>query len=180
MADNSSSTPGVSPLEEAARALMGVWHQARRAVAGHLSPVQLDAMEIVADVPGITLGQLAEELQMLPSSASRLCGRLETASLLRRAPGRADRRRIALHLTADGTDLLNDLRRRRSTDLQAVLEHMTGEERDRLQNGLDAFARHAGRRVRARPRRPAAARLTRLHSANAAERTARSPADRLP
>ncbi|HEU5029133.1 MAG TPA: MarR family transcriptional regulator [Spirillospora sp.] len=137
------STPGMSALEEAARALLAVWHRARRTVAGHLSPVQLDAMEVVAARPGLTLRELADELRVLPSSASRLCDRLETASLLRRTPARADRRQIALHLTPDGADLFNDLHRHRSADLQAVLEHMTGTERTHLQHGLDAFTRHA-------------------------------------
>ncbi|WP_225991531.1 MarR family winged helix-turn-helix transcriptional regulator [Actinomadura montaniterrae] len=143
MAPESSSSPGVSALEEAARALLGVWHRARRTVAGHLSPVQLDAMEVVAVRPGLTLSELADELRILPSSASRLCDRLETASLLERAPARADRRQVALHLTPDGADLFNDLRRHRSADLQTVLEHMTGTERTHLQRGLDAFTRHA-------------------------------------
>ncbi|GAA2127094.1 MarR family winged helix-turn-helix transcriptional regulator [Actinomadura napierensis] len=157
-----SSTPGISPLEEATRALLAVWHRARRTVAGHLSPVQLDAMEVVADLPGITLGELAEELHTLPSSASRLCDRLESASLLKRAPALADRRQIALHLTPDGADLLNELHQRRNSDIQAVLEHLTAVERAQLQHGLNAFARHAHRAAQPYSHEPVSAPLRRL------------------
>ncbi|MER6817210.1 MarR family transcriptional regulator [Spirillospora sp. NPDC000708] len=171
------STPGLSPLEEAASALVAVWHRARRTVAGHLSPVQLDAIEIVDDRPGITLGALAEELQTLPSSASRLCDRLESASLLRRSPSLGDRRQISLHLTPDGAELLNDLRQKRNTDIQTVLEHLTAAEGTQLQQGLNAFARHARRTAASCSHRRVSAPPSRLpQPAEQADHSTRFPA----
>ena len=56
---------------------------------------------VVEQYDGINLRRLATLLDMLLSSASRLCDRLVAAGMLEREPGRFDRREISLHLTPE-------------------------------------------------------------------------------
>ena len=79
----------------------------------------------------------------LPSSASRLCDRLEAAGLLTRDTGRASRRAVSLRLTADGEDLLEQARRRRRAQIAQVLDVMPPAGRTELADGLAAFQRAA-------------------------------------
>ncbi|WP_119730248.1 MarR family winged helix-turn-helix transcriptional regulator [Thermomonospora amylolytica] len=130
-------------LERSGRAFIAVWCRAQEQVAGHVPPSQLRALEIVAAHPGISMRELADDLQAMPSSASRLCDRLEAAGLLTRVPVRTDRRQVSLRLTPAGDRLIRDLNRQRRRDLDAVLERMTPQERERLGQGLAAFAERA-------------------------------------
>jgi DNA-binding MarR family transcriptional regulator len=85
------------------------------------------------------MSRLAEALDVVPSSASRLCDRLEATGLLRRVPDPRDRREVRLLLTAAAQRLLDDLHTRRRDALAAVLERMTPAARDELVRGLRAF-----------------------------------------
>ena len=80
-------------LDTAAGALLTVWDGARERTANRISTVQLRAVMLVERHDGINLRRLATGLDMLLSSASRLCDRLVAAGMLEREPGRADRRR---------------------------------------------------------------------------------------
>ncbi|MFI6520635.1 MarR family winged helix-turn-helix transcriptional regulator [Spirillospora sp. NPDC050679] len=131
-------------LEEAGRAFVATWCRSQGEVAGHVPPSQLHALEAVHARPGISVRDLAAELHAIPSSASRLCDRLVAANLLARLPSDADRRLVELRLTAQGEELMRDLTRQRRLDLEAVLDRLTAEQRDRLLEGLTAFAAQSG------------------------------------
>ncbi|WP_434744095.1 MarR family winged helix-turn-helix transcriptional regulator [Micromonospora sp. SH-82] len=88
---------------------------------------------------GINLRRLAAETDMLLSSASRLCDRLEAAGMVEREPGRADRREISLHLTPQGRRILAELRSDRRRRLADVLARMTPAGQEALLSGLTEF-----------------------------------------
>ena len=112
----------------------------RAGAGGHaLSGSQLRALLTVEKSPGINLRGLARRLSMILSSASRLCDRLVAAGLLDRAPGRLDRREIALSLTPVGAALLVELRSERRRRLAGVLAGMSASGRDALLSGLREF-----------------------------------------
>ena len=90
----------------------------------------------------LNLSQLAEALGALPSSASRLCDRLE-AGLLTRDTGRESRRAVSLRLTGDGEALLEQARRSRREQIAQVLEAMPPSARAQLAEGLAAFQQAA-------------------------------------
>ncbi|WP_187438283.1 MarR family winged helix-turn-helix transcriptional regulator [Actinomadura decatromicini] len=133
-------------LAEVGRAFVAIWCQAQEHVAGHLPPSQLRALQVVADKPGISVRELARELDAMPSSVSRLCERLVVASLLERAPADIDRRQVTLRPTAEGTQVLNDITLQRRADLKTILARMSAEQRSQLLQGLAAFAAHTGTR----------------------------------
>lgn len=131
-------------VEATAEALIVVWGRAQEAPGIRVSPVQLRALTIVERHDAINVNGLAEELGAIPSSASRLCDRLEAAGLLARDSRAADRREVNLRLTHDGRMLLAELRERRRQDLAEILGAMTPPARAALVEGLTEFARAVG------------------------------------
>ncbi|MEU1604987.1 MarR family winged helix-turn-helix transcriptional regulator [Micromonospora matsumotoense] len=130
-------------LDGATGALLSLWEAARESTTSRLSSAQLRAIMVVERYDGINLRRLAALLNMLLSSASRLCDRLVAAGMLEREPGRSDRREIALHLTPESARLLAELRRDRRQRLADVLAGMSGEGRQALLRGLVEFDRVA-------------------------------------
>ncbi|KXK58328.1 MarR family transcriptional regulator, partial [Micromonospora rosaria] len=119
-------------LDDAAGTLLAVWETARERTTHQLSSAQLRAVMVVDRHDGINLRRLAAELNMLLSSASRLCDRLEAAGMLEREPGRVDRREISLHLTPEARRLLAELQADRRQRLTEVLAGMSAAGRQAL------------------------------------------------
>ncbi|MEV5766821.1 MarR family transcriptional regulator [Micromonospora sp. NPDC052213] len=133
-------------LDAVADALLTVWEAARERTTSRVSGAQLRAIMLVEQHDGINLRRLATGLDMLLSSASRLCDRLVAAGMLEREPGRLDRREISLHLTPEAHRLLAELRDDRRQQLAAILGDMTPEGRQALLVGMREFDEAARRR----------------------------------
>ncbi|MDG4783459.1 MarR family transcriptional regulator [Micromonospora sp. WMMD961] len=132
-------TSMAAALDTVAASLLGIWESAREGTANRVSGAQLRAVMVVEQTDGINLRRLATQLDMLLSSASRLCDRLVAAGMLEREPGRFDRREISLHLTPEARRLLAELRADRQAQLAAVLAGMGPEGRDALLRGMREF-----------------------------------------
>ncbi|WP_343868405.1 MarR family winged helix-turn-helix transcriptional regulator [Dactylosporangium roseum] len=109
-----------------------------------VSAAQLRVLGVVDQAGSINLTQLAIALHTAPSSASRLCDRLEAADLLRRTADDRDRREVWLVLTPTARRLLDGLGRQRQETIAAVLRRMAPDDRAALMQGLAAFARASG------------------------------------
>src|SRR5262245_53908068 len=112
-------------VDHAAAALLSVWNMTSERTATRLPAAQLSALLVLEQGDGINLGGLASQLNMILSSASRLCDRLVAAGLIERAAGRADRRQIALFLTPIARAVLTEVRTDRQARLASVLGRMT-------------------------------------------------------
>jgi DNA-binding MarR family transcriptional regulator len=80
--------------------------------AAGITPQQHQAMLAIKGFPGrtpITIGELAERLQILPHSAVGLVDRLVADGYLRRRHVRKDKRQVCLNLTARGQAILGRL-----------------------------------------------------------------------
>jgi DNA-binding MarR family transcriptional regulator len=126
-------------VDDAAPALLAAWDIARQRATPLLSGPQLSALLVVEREEGINLRGLAAQLRMILSSASRLCDRLVASGMVERAPGRADRREIALFLTPSSRQLLAHLRTTRRELLTEVLQRMSPAGRAALLRGLTEF-----------------------------------------
>jgi DNA-binding MarR family transcriptional regulator len=99
---------------------------------GGLTPQQHQAiLAIRAETSPVSIGELAEALQIRPNSAQELVSRLVRAGLVERIADSADRRRIDLRLTAEAGELLESLSavhlaelRSRRPLLQALLRRL--------------------------------------------------------
>ncbi|MDR7273913.1 MarR family transcriptional regulator [Catenuloplanes atrovinosus] len=127
-------------VEAAVGPLLDVLDSARNDPRLPVSATQFRVLTILARRPGLNLGGLAEALDVVPSSASRLCDRLAATGLITRAPDPRDRREVHLTLTSTATELLEDLRQRRCDAIEGVLTRMPAGSRRALLRSLTAFA----------------------------------------
>jgi DNA-binding MarR family transcriptional regulator len=125
-------------VERTARVLVAVWSGAQEHTTDRISLSQLRALEAIGPTT-VNLRTLADRLDMIPSSASRLCDRLQAAGLLDRTESDQDRRQIGLRLTSPGLRLLGELSVHRRRDLDEVLRYMTPSGRKALLHGLQEF-----------------------------------------
>jgi DNA-binding MarR family transcriptional regulator len=137
-------TDVAAALDSAVDSLVSVLDTARLAHSPAVPPAQLRVLTIIAAGRHTNMSRLAESLDVVPSSASRLCDRLEATGLLRRAPDPRDRREVRLTLTPAARRLLDELRALRRQALAEVLDRMPAADRGELVRALQAFARAAG------------------------------------
>ncbi|MBO2462078.1 MarR family winged helix-turn-helix transcriptional regulator [Actinomadura violacea] len=116
-----------------------LWSRADQGLEPAVSPIQLRAVEAIARFGTPNLGRLAEELGAIPSSASRLCDRLEAAGLVVRESAVADRREIIVRLSKQGERLYSELTRRRRAAVREVLAQLSPGSRGRLIDALTEF-----------------------------------------
>ncbi|MEU4241152.1 MarR family winged helix-turn-helix transcriptional regulator [Actinoplanes sp. NPDC026619] len=134
-------TDDAAAVESAAESLVSLLDAQATAVP----PAQLRVLTIVAANRHTNMSRLAEALEVVPSSASRLCDRLEANGLLRRLPDPRDRREVRLLVTPTARRLLDELRARRRAALAEVLERMPDTARLELVRSLEAFAKATDR-----------------------------------
>ena len=83
----------------------------KRALAAEarMTPEQYEALlalKAFAGSTGLTITELSERLQVKHHTAVSLVDRLETLRLVRRTPGKADRRQVFVQLTPTGSRVL--------------------------------------------------------------------------
>lgn len=132
-------TDDAAAVESTVEALVAVLDGVRLAQSPTVPPAQLRVLTTLADADQINMNGLAVALDVVPSSASRLCDRLEAAGLVLRLADPRDRREVRLILTPAARRLLDELRDRRRAALAAVLAQMTAERRQELVRALAAF-----------------------------------------
>ncbi len=115
-----------------------------------LTPQQHQALLAIKGFPGrekITIGELAERLQIRHHSAVGLADRLEADRLIRRSPGTNDRRQVYISLTPHGDAVIEQLSalhheqlRRLSPQLRELMMRIDemSAQRDRAQRELSA------------------------------------------
>jgi len=132
-------------VESTAETLLSVLDGARLAQSPAVPPTQLRVLTIIAAGEHTNMSRLADALDVVPSSASRLCDRLEATGLLSRVPDPRDRREVRLLLTTAARRLLDQLREHRRQALGDVLRRMPPADRQELAHALRSFADAAGR-----------------------------------
>ncbi|MEV2242293.1 MarR family transcriptional regulator [Micromonospora sp. NPDC049891] len=130
-------------IDAAAEALVGVLDSAVSRHRLAVSPTQLRVLSLLSTRPEINVNRLAELLDVVPSSASRLCDRLEAIGLVRRTADPRDRREVRLVPTAAAEVLLGEVRSRRHEAVRAVLERMPVRGQQDLLRALVAFGQAA-------------------------------------
>ncbi|SCL24082.1 DNA-binding transcriptional regulator, MarR family [Micromonospora pallida] len=130
-------------VEAAAGALVAVLESAASRHSVSVPPTQLRVLSIITERPGTNVNRLAELLDVVPSSASRLCDRLEATGLVRRAADPRDRREVHLMPTPAAEDLLREIKERRHRAVQVVLDRMPSRSQHELLLALLAFGQAA-------------------------------------
>ena len=112
---------------------------ASNALAGMTPEVTLPQFRVLVLLDGhgaMTVADLAEELGVAPSTASRMCDRLVAKKLVRRSLDRRNRRRVRLTLLAAGRALIASSTLRRKQQIGKLLRTIPPREQQRLANAL--------------------------------------------
>jgi DNA-binding MarR family transcriptional regulator len=108
--------------------------------------VEVLAREADAASPAPGVAEVAQRLDVAPSTASRLVDRAVAAGMVQRRTSAGDARRAALHLTEQGEALHERARSFRTDYLRAVVHNWDPAEVAALGHSLDRFARAVGDR----------------------------------
>jgi len=117
---------------------------------GSLSLVHLHVLTILEAGP-LTMGRLAEGLDVSVASATGIVDRMEDRKPVERRSDPDDRRVVVVHATKRGSRVFDALARERRARLGPILAQMTDDEVASFLIGLRAM-----RRIRAELARPAA------------------------
>jgi DNA-binding MarR family transcriptional regulator len=147
-------------LERATRGLLELNVEVLELMERRVGLAPLRALQSLDRQGPSMVGELGDDLGLVPSTASRLSDRLADAGLITRRPAPANRRSTLLELTDAGRAILTELVDLRINQFGAVAGQMSNEDRDALIRGTAAFtnARHKlsdqSRRQRSRSRQP--------------------------
>ncbi|WP_285115143.1 MarR family transcriptional regulator [Leifsonia sp. fls2-241-R2A-40a] len=130
----------------AADVMMGVAARSVAEVEDIVTSPQLRVLVTIATRGPQNLGEIAAELGVHASNATRTSEKLVHAGLIARAEDPADRRFVRLTLTPQGAALVDQVIGHRRAALAEVLAAMEPEDRARATDGFRAFARAAGGR----------------------------------
>ncbi len=130
----------VDDLATQAEALVRLWDQAEDWAVPRIPPSQVKVLILLRYRGEMNLSALATKFGAIPSSASRLCDRLEASGLVQREVPADNRREVRLSLTREGRRRLESFDGARREDLARVLERMSAEARAALLDGLREFS----------------------------------------
>lgn len=100
---------------------------------------QLRVLMLAAQEEPLNLGEVAVDLGVHPSNATRACDRLVRSGLLDRRTSTRDRRNVDLTLTVKGRRLVERVLEHRRSQVEELLSHMRPEDRNALAGSLSAL-----------------------------------------
>lgn len=108
--------------------------------ADGLTQSQLELLRLIGRRPGISVREAAEELSLVPNTASTLVSKLSADGFLIRDADADDRRIGRLRLTEPAQRIANQTRTARRATLAGVLCGLDAEQIERLKNGLEVLS----------------------------------------
>ena len=159
MEDEFESAPDavVDAVVRASRALVGITVRALAAVSDEVTLPQLRTLVVVSLQGPQTVSALADRLDVHASTMTRMCSRLVARGLVVRKPSAIDRREVVIELTKQGQALANEVMDKRRREIDAVVRHLSVDDRDRVVSALELFTRAAGESDAPLPKPEAAA-----------------------
>ena len=140
----------VDAVLTASRSLIAVATRSRGAAAEETTIAQYRALVVLASRGRQRMVNLARALDVVPSTAGRMCDRL--VRKIRRHRARADRRAVLVSVTTAGRQVVDQATARRRALIADILAKLPADTQRAVAEALRAFADAAGE---ARPRRPA-------------------------
>jgi DNA-binding MarR family transcriptional regulator len=128
----------------ATRALVGLAARSLAIDGDDVSLAQHRVLVLLEGRGSQTMRALAEQLDVNPSTATRVCDRLVDKKLVRRRTDDEDRRAVRVDLTARGRRLIDQVMKRRRALIAGVLHNMTPRARRNLASALMQFSLAAG------------------------------------
>ncbi|MFF9408104.1 MarR family winged helix-turn-helix transcriptional regulator [Streptomyces anandii] len=128
----------------ASRLLVAVSARSLAEVEERVTLPQFRMLVVLASRGATKLVDLAELLQVAPSTAMRMVDRLIAAGLADRQPNPANRRETMLRLTDEGRRTVETATVRRRAEIAAIVQRLRPTQRLALIEALDAFNEAGG------------------------------------
>ncbi|HEX4983533.1 MAG TPA: MarR family transcriptional regulator [Ilumatobacteraceae bacterium] len=129
----------------ASRALVAVASRSIASVDEAVTLPQFRALVVLDSNGGQRrVGELAHELRISPSTATRLCDRLVRKRLVRRDVDPTNRREVAISLSSRGRDLVRAVTERRRVEIASIMSKVPPAQRATIIDALTAFRDAAG------------------------------------
>lgn len=126
-------------LESATRGFLEINVGVLEEMEKKISLGALHALQSLERLGPSLVTELGDDLNLLPSTASRLSDRLAEAGWITRRVAPSNRRATLLELTPSGRTILRELLNRRREALKAVVAQMDDDDRAALLQGTRAF-----------------------------------------
>jgi DNA-binding MarR family transcriptional regulator len=134
----------VHALVLASRAFVGLAARSVAAVDDDVTLPQFRALVVLVVRGPQRSSDIADELQVNPSTVTRMLDRLTLKGLVRRTRSASDRRSVQVRATPAGRRIVEQVMIRRRTDLQRIVEATSGLWRPEAVAALTAFAEAVG------------------------------------
>jgi DNA-binding MarR family transcriptional regulator len=128
----------------AGRAMVAVAVRSLTTAEEEVTLPQYRALVMLSDGGPKRLADLAADLAVSPSTATRMCDRLVRKGLITRRRDESDRREVSLEPTDKGLRLLHEVMDRRRREVRAVLQSIPEAARPQLVASLELLARAVG------------------------------------
>ncbi len=128
----------------ASRAFVGLTVRALSAVEADVTLPQFRTLVVLAVRGPRRSNDIADELQVNPSTGTRMIDRLVRKRLVRRVRSSGDRRVVELRLTRAGRDIVDRVIGHRRAELERIVSATAGLWRPEVTEALTAFAEAAG------------------------------------
>lgn len=134
----------IDAVLRASRALVAVAARSIAQVDDGVTLAQYRALVALAARGDQRVSDLAEELDVHPSSATRMCDRLERRGLIDRSVSEESRREVEVRLTDRGRDLLGQVTAARRREIRIIVRGIPSELRATVVDALQVFSDAAG------------------------------------
>lgn len=134
----------IDAVLSASRALVAVAARSMAACEKEITLSQYRVLVVLSARGPQRVVDLADALEVTPSTATRMCDRLVAKRLLRRARSPQDRRSVRVGVTEEGRRLVDQVSQARREELQRILSQMPPIGRRALVEALRAFSSAAG------------------------------------
>ncbi|MGC1215516.1 MAG: MarR family transcriptional regulator [Micromonospora sp.] len=134
----------VEALMAASRAFVGLAARSLADLDAEVTLPQFRAMVVLATRGPQRSADISAELQVAPSTGTRMCDRLIRKGLVRRSRSTSDRRVVRLQLTPSGRALVQEVIGRRREELSRIVAATAAYWDPAVTEALAAFAAAAG------------------------------------
>jgi DNA-binding MarR family transcriptional regulator len=134
----------VEAVLTASRSMVAVATRSLGAAAEETTIAQYRALVVLASRGARRIVDLAEALDVAPSTAGRMCDRLVRKGLVRRHRARGDRRVVLVSITTAGRQVVDEATGRRRALIAEILGRLSPAEQRAVAEAFREFADAAG------------------------------------
>jgi DNA-binding MarR family transcriptional regulator len=148
---NAAHSKGSADIDEvvdgvlrASRVLVAVGARSIAAVDDAVTLPQFRTLVALASTGPQNVGALADDVGVHPSTATRMCDRLERKGLIERELSTASRREVMVRLTPQGRQLLSKVMTTRRREIRKIVAKVPEPVRQAMVDALQVFSDAAG------------------------------------